>query len=189
MPDPDYALTSDSFDFEKLFDAPEGEPLPSDGPNDDRTDMALGSRLRAYRQADDLNWLLDGTRTPANSLQEQRAPKALEDGTRDLPGLAGAGAKDVGMGATEAPRQIVGGMRDAVQSIVDMGKMADEWRSLGGITFTDEQGNFSLDYKSPSEWRALTEGGQVTEPDLPTVGAPSTTTGGAVRAISQFHVS
>jgi hypothetical protein len=29
MPDPDDAPTSDSFDFEKLFDAPQGEPLPN----------------------------------------------------------------------------------------------------------------------------------------------------------------
>ena len=93
---------------------------------------------------------------------------------------------DLGMGAVEAPRQVVGGMRDATQSIIDLGEEADRWHSLGGITFTDEKGNFSLDYKSPSEWRALTEGGQVTEPDLPTVSAPSTVTGGGIRAITQF---
>ena len=77
-------------------------------------------------------------------------------------------------------------MRDAVQSIVDLGEEGDRWKSLGGITFTNEQGNFSLDYKSPSEWRALVENNQVTEPDLPAFAAARTVTGGGIRAITQF---
>ena len=59
-------LTPESFDFEKLFDIPQGEALPSDGPDDDRTDAALVSRERSYQQAGDLNWLLEGSQPPAD---------------------------------------------------------------------------------------------------------------------------
>ena len=184
MPDFD-ALTSESFDFEKLFDSPSGDALRDDGIGNDRTDTALVARERSYRQGIDFSWLLEGARKPTDSM-ELRQPTDSADATRGLPGLAGAMAADMGMGAVEGPRQIVGGMRDAVQSIVDMGEIADEWHSLGGITFTDEQGNFSMDLKSAAEWRALTGAGQVTEPDLPTVGGASTITGRGVRSIAQF---
>lgn len=193
MPEP----LSDRFDFEKLFTVPNSEPLPSDGVSDDRTDAGLIAREQSYRQADDLNWLLEGTEPavteggPAIDIGGGTTavkPKGqpLRIAPEGLPGMAGAIATDMGMGAVEAPRQAVGGMRDAVQSIIDIGEEVDRWKSLGGITFTDEEGNLSIDYKNADEWRALVDANQVTEPDLPTVSAASTVTGGGIRAITQF---
>ena len=115
----------DRFDFEKLFDVPNGEPLPSDSPNDDRTDAAMAARIRSYRQAEDLNWLLDGAEPsvreggPAidaggGDVAGKTKGQPLRIGPAELPGIAGAAAMDMGMGAVEALRQVVGGMRDAV---------------------------------------------------------------------------
>lgn len=36
--------------------------------------------------------------------------------------------------------------------------------SLGGVTVTDEEGNFSPDYHWPSEWRELQAGGKIVDP-------------------------
>lgn len=174
-------------------------------PND-RTDAALKSRSESYQKADDLNWLVEGTNEPAVTEGGPAIPvsggftadkpkgQPLRIGPAELPGLVGAAAMDIGGGAVEAPRQAVGGMRDAVQSIIDFGDVLDSTTipgtniplSLGGVTFTDKQGNFSPDYHGPSEWRALQNAGDVHEPSLPTVGAPETATGNVIRGVSQF---
>jgi hypothetical protein len=120
---PDTQLTPQSFDFERLFDVPQGAALPSDGPASDRTDTALESRARAYRQADDLNWLLQGTgvrRVPLSESEDSELPAQADNASRGLRGLSSAAAMDLGLGAVETPRQVVGGMRDAVQSMIDL---------------------------------------------------------------------
>jgi hypothetical protein len=207
-------------DFEKLFVTAAGEDLPTDSATDDRVDEALKARSESYKQADDLNWLLERTAAAGrlmglDPLEETEPASAAsrgwgwrKAGPNDWPvdsetgeplGLLAASAYDLNRagadlmpGLIEAPRQAFGGMRDAVQSIIDLEKAfslasrLERRFPLGGVTFTDEEGNFSLDYKSPEEWRALTEGAKVTEPELPQVGAPRTVEGAVVRSVTQF---
>ena len=70
-------LAADRFDFEKLFDLPSGDALRDDGIGDDRTDNALAARERSYHQGIDLNWLLQGARKPADSMEELQARRGL----------------------------------------------------------------------------------------------------------------
>ena len=94
-------------------------------------------------------------------------------------------------GVIEGPRQAVGGMRDAVQSIMDFEEsftdVAGRLESLvplGGVQIYDQEGRFRPDYLSPEEWqRAMAEGGQEA---LPPIGEPSTLTGAGIRGITQF---
>ena len=180
MPEALAAPDPKRFDFEKLFAVPNGEELPNDAPDDDRTDAAMESRFQSYRQGEDLNWLLEATEPPARPQEAQSA----ETGTPR--GLADAAAMDIGMGAVESPRQIVGGMRDAVQSIVDLEEeviglsgFLERGLPLGGVRI----GSGGFDYLSPDELAAAKEAG---EEELPQIGEPRTVTGGAVRSISQF---
>jgi hypothetical protein len=77
-------------------------------------------------------------------------------------------ARDLARGTVEAPRQIVGGIRDAAQATIDFA----DW--LTGIDKTQfETGGKTLDYKDVKR-------------DLPEVKKPKTVTGGLVRGVSQF---
>ena len=177
------------FDFESLFTTPLGQEPPSDSPLDDRTDAALEARFRSYRQADDLNWLLEGIGKPQEALEAPAGTKTAASDDWSLKGLAGATATDLGMGAVEGPRQAVGGMRDAAQSILDFTDTVGDWAeskfALGGMQIMDAEGNFDPRYLDPEEWADAQRAG-MTDPQLPKVGEGSTVTSSAIRSIAQF---
>lgn len=181
MPEPQQpALTPRDFGFDGLFATSAGEPLPSDAPGTDRVDNAIQERERSYKQADDLNWLIEGTQ----QAQEPQEPEAATEDEPEPPGLAGAILRDVGRGAAELPAQVVGGFRDAAQSVLDLGNTLEEMMPLGGGQIFDAQGNFDPRFLSSQELAADRAEGESLE--LPGVREPTTITGGAVRGISQF---
>src|SRR5262245_60370361 len=108
---------------ERVFTHPAGEDLPANAPDDDRVDAAMTVRENDYKLGTDLDWLLKnsdaarpvGARGPMTPAAEKFANKP---GAQTLPGRI---AGDLGMGAVEAPGQVLGGARDAVQSIIDLG--------------------------------------------------------------------
>ncbi|MFD2030219.1 hypothetical protein ACFSKM_07770 [Ancylobacter dichloromethanicus] len=128
---------------------------------------ALGRRFDATSREDDLRWL-DGFITsgpnqpqaPQAAMPEQAGgstPRIMirPEGAKSL---AGRVAADVARGATEAPRQILGGMRDAAQAAIDLGDwLADsleEIAPLGGVRV----------FRRTGEFRARLRAGRRSEP-------------------------
>ncbi|GLK72604.1 hypothetical protein KHC23_07775 [Ancylobacter dichloromethanicus] len=157
---------------------------------------ALGRRFDATSREDDLRWL-DGFITsgpnqpqaPQAAMPEQAGgstPRIMirPEGAKSL---AGRVAADVARGATEAPRQILGGMRDAAQAAIDLGDwLADsleEIAPLGGVRVFDEQGNFAPGYVPAGDPSLAPD---KTGGELPAVKEATTTTGGVVRGVAQF---
>lgn len=96
-------------------------------------------------------------------------------------------APEDGRGAvTDVPMQIVGGTRDAVQSFLDITKVAGDWANkhivdLGGFQITDpETGKLDIEFKSGEE---IAQSKGVTLPPVP---APDTAVGGITRGVTQF---
>jgi hypothetical protein len=101
--------------------------------------------------------------------QEQSAPKKDSKGIAEaVGGIAG----DIGSGIIETPRQIIGGARDAAQETIELAGSLGDW--------LDEN---VLDLGQLSDIGIGEEG---TEPELPTVDEPRSTTGGLVRGMAQF---
>jgi hypothetical protein len=93
--------------------------------------------------------------------QEQSAPKKDSKGIAEaVGGIAG----DIGSGIIETPRQIIGGARDAAQETIELAGSLGDW--------LDEN---VLDLGQLSDIGIGEEG---TEPELPTVDEPRSTTGG-----------
>lgn len=166
-------------DFDKLFGTFAGDDLPDDAPGDDRSDSAVMERERSYRQAVDLDWLVGSEEPQQDQGEEERGPL----------GLAGAAAADMAMGAVEGPRQVLGGMRDMAQSVLDLsdwaGDLAEKQFPIGGLQIFDKDGNFDLSVLSSKELKKAREKG-LTGLELPDIKDPETNTGAAVRGISQF---
>lgn len=100
--------------------------------------------------------------------------------------VVGGIVKDVARGVTEAPRQVVGGLRDAGQEILNATDSLGDWLTenvadLGAIQITDAEGNIDLDFLTPSEVTP-----EQTGVTLPDVKQAETTTGNMVRKITQF---
>lgn len=97
---------------------------------------------------------------------------------------AKAVAKDVGKGIVQAPRQIAGGMADAVNNIVKLGDILQEAVPLPGFQILDDKGNWAPELLSADE---VTKRRAETDPDfLPTTDKADTVTGNTVRSVSQF---
>jgi hypothetical protein len=170
-----------------------GDLLP-DAPGDDRTDNALKARTEAYDQALDLDWMLQAVEPAEAATPEQEPERGSKtellsrfmetaalgvlgakasfsgDLARGAVRLAPKVAKDVGLGAIEAPRQIVGGIRDAVQSIVD---------------FSDWSAQILPGYSTVKEFEDALES-RIGELKLPEVSEAKSATGSGLRAISPF---
>lgn len=139
--------------------------LIPDGPNDDRTDHALRGRSDAYEQAGALQWLMESA----------PAPKPEAKPARSVEGAAktGSGAlSTIVTGFGEAPRQALGGIRDAAQSTLEFGDWVGQYLP----------GDF---YEGMRALEAKLTGVGIGD-QLPDVGEPKTAIGSGVRAISQF---
>lgn len=101
--------------------------------------------------------------------QGEVVPKDDSKGVLDVIGDV---ASDIGSGIIETPRQIIGGARDAAQETIELAGSLGDW--------LDEN---VLDLGQLSDIGIGEEG---TEPELPTVDEPRSTTGGLVRGMAQF---
>lgn len=155
------------------------DDLSHDSSVDDRTDMALRARSDAYSQADALNWLLEGSSGEAGATP--KTPEPVKEADKPQASFLQTAAT----GFAESPRQAVGGVRDAVQSMLDLGTWAETHFELGGVQITDEQGNFAPAILSGPELKAARKKG-VKTPELPDVGQPQTGAGSIVRAVTHF---
>ena len=91
-------------------------------------------------------------------------------------GKAGAVLSDMGSGVVEAPRQVVGGVRDATQSAWNAQFGLLQWMRDKGVPLL----NYGPDGVS------VGTGGQQPRATLPSVSDAESVTGGLVRGISQF---
>jgi len=102
--------------------------------------------------------------------------------------MVGAAAADVGRGVTEIPRAVFGGIRDAAQETInlfgDIGNWVEENVKTGGIKISRR----GVEVVSFEELQKLREQGKdlYTAVELPEIGDPESTTGKAVKGISQF---
>lgn len=98
------------------------------------------------------------------------APPSLLDRAGDV-------LSDIGEGVLEAPGQVVGGVRDAVQ------EMNASAFSLAGWLNENVADLGQIDFSNGFEWKS---GMPARAPELPKVGEADSTTGGLVRGVSQF---
>lgn len=116
-----------------------------------------------------------------NEVASQTA--AREERRQTFMDAAKSVAGDIGKGIVEAPRQIIGGARDAVQAAVNGIGAVGDWLNnnvadLGTLQLLDEQGNLSPALKPSAGATAM--------PQLPGVKEATSTTGGLVRGVAQF---
>src|SRR3990167_2517239 len=95
------------------------------------------------------------------------SPVAVPDPNKPFDGPLAA-AKDIGKGIVEAPRQIVGGARDAVQETGELLQSVRQWMLDKGIAKPSEDGEEGPPFV------------------LPEVDPARSATGAAVRSVSQF---
>jgi CAI-1 autoinducer synthase len=117
--------------------------------------------------------------------QRDKAAVSVGRGTAEATaGGAAAVASDIAGGIVEAPKQAVGGARDAGQEALDITKSAADFLdenvvNLGGVYIgKDDDGNTAVRFLDTS---VEAEGLQ-----LPEIAPPRTVTGGVVRGFSQF---
>lgn len=153
--------------------------LVADAPGTDTVDRALETRAQAQIDQENLNWL-------TNQLDQPISPEKIEARDDDIPlepePWYRSVPKDIALGLVESPRQITGGLMDAVDAIADLG---DELVPLGGLQIFDEKGNLSLDYLSPEEMEKLDEEGRNLV-DMMTPDEAESTTGNFIRNAAQF---
>lgn len=98
-----------------------------------------------------------------------------------------AAAKDIGMGAIEAPEQIVGGMAEAVNAMVGLGDMLQDLVPTDGMQLFDLDGNWNPKLVNAAEIAAdMNARTAAKQGMLPTPGEAKTVTGGMVNGVSQF---
>jgi hypothetical protein len=127
---------------------------------------------------------IDGVTGPAPKPAEGNQPAEVTIQPRSVGQMAGAAVSDVAGGAIEAPKQVFGGVMDALnevsdalESVLPLGEM------LGGIEIMDPKtGEFTLRPLSGEEMKARED--QVFEALAPA--EAETVTGNFVRSTSQF---
>jgi hypothetical protein len=171
--------TAESLNFMSMFmssakagEAEKGVPL-------DAPPVRRGKKKKAIEEPQDgVEPSMDETENigAATTVEPEAEPGIMD--------TAKAVAKDVGKGVVQAPRQVLGGMADAVNNIVKLGDIMQEAVPLPGFQIFDAEGNWSPDLLSADE---VTKMRKATDPSfLPTTDKPDTVTGGMVRSISQF---
>ena len=162
-----------------------GEKVNPGAVDTDNMDDEIKTREDKRGGADAMKWLYDGALGDAVSdktLSDLIVPPR-EDGWLNMAGRFGA---DVARGIVSAPRQTVGGARDAVQEFNDLADGFGDWMNshvldLGALQVFDKEGNFSPEYSPPGTLTADQTGAT-----LPQVAHSNTVTGEVVRNVSQF---
>lgn len=126
------------------------------------------------------------------AVQQPQAPQAPQaqpaPAERGVLETAGAVASDVGRGVTEIPRAIGAGVRDAVQETVnlfgDVGNWFENTVKTGGIKVSRK----GVEFVSFEELQDLRKKGKdlFTAAELPEIADPESTTGKALKGVSQF---
>lgn len=151
---------------------------------DDRTDSALKTRSDDIAQSNALEWLLRGAER-----EEQKIPQQTAAPEKTVAvGASGSLLQKTARGVAEIPRQIVGGIRDASQSILDLGDWMEKQIPLGGTKidiglFPPRAGVEFMGPEALAKQREA-EGGKLAQ--LPDVGKPETMIGGLTRGVTQF---
>jgi hypothetical protein len=166
----------------------------SPGERDVQVAMAGRQKATATQDADQF---LDDLISSSPTVQQERrtaaaqakpTPSPAAKATMAETSTLGAVIADVGRGMVEAPRQILGGARDAAQSAVELvdwlGDALESKLQLGGVQLFDEKWSFAPEYIPAGDERIDPKKQNLGT--LPTVKEPATTTGGAVRGVSQF---
>lgn len=125
------------------------------------------------------------------------APKAAAPATapavpdEEKGNIAARVAKDVALGLTvEAPRSVGKGIRDAVQSTIDIAGELGEWVEEAGNLPGVKVGADGIEIVSGEELQTLRDEGSdlASAIELPTIGAPKTVTGSVIKGVTQFLV-
>lgn len=159
--------------------------------NDDLTPELQANRADMARQTAAQELLSRYSAPAAASVQPDWPAAQMPADPADHGFLSGAVTvgKDVGRGLLEAPRNIAGGARDALQEMSETLQSLTSWAKDApgpGIVWDDENGIRLL---SPSEWREWKKANPDavgTLPELPSVRDADSVTGGLVRGVSQF---
>lgn len=157
--------------------------LVTDSPDADTVDQSLVNRSQAQTSEQDIQWMLSVGEEDVDPMEFAVNDNEIPVVQESEDPLYKRVIKDVGRGAVEAPRQIVGGIVDAFESVADAGDKL--LFSLGGIQILDEKGNFDLAYMSPEEYAKLEEDGK-TVVDALRPDAAESGTGALIRGAAQF---
>ena len=166
-----------------MFESP--VELPDDAPGDDRVDRALAERTARVEREQALMWLMEqagddpasiGAALGASISQDPDQIRAagerigftrhIREGVNQARQDVGAVARDLAIGGTETPTQIVGGARDAAQAALN-------GIDAAGDAIAAAVGDTSVD---PDK----------TGFELPSIREPKSTTGSIIRGVAQF---
>src|SRR3990167_3054105 len=93
-----------------IFVKPFGVELSDDAPGRDTVDAGLTARGQSYAQDDALNCLLEG-----------QQPVEMPEPKKEEPEKRGSLIRDIASSVGEVATQPLGGVRDAAQSILELG--------------------------------------------------------------------
>lgn len=158
---PGAAASSGNLDADKLMEGIGGEAKPAAGSEA----PAAGSEPQP----------MGYVRVPKDDTQEIDLTSSVVDWAKRI-------GKDIGLGAVEAPGQVVGGVIDALG---EMDQFMQQAVPIGGVQLFDDAGNFDPSFLSGEQMLDNIKA----EEDLFSMIAPEdadTVTGGFVRATSQF---
>jgi len=150
--------------------------------------MRYRDNLAADTAAEELRARVMQRRAQTAPAQAPVQAPAAAPAERGVVETAGAVAADVGRGITEIPRAIGAGVRDAVQETVnlfgDVGNWFERTVQTGGIKVSRK----GVDFVSFEELQKLRKEGKdlFTAAELPEIADPESTTGKALKGVSQF---
>lgn len=135
--------------------------------------MAQQAQMRQSANTSDFFAELERIEAAGPTPAPEAAPEAAEDEGRSVVG-------DIALGLVETPRQVLGGVRDAVQETLDFthqfGAILDESVPLGRLNIDLDPDTSFFESGTPEEQPI----------NLPEVAEADTVTGGMVRGVSQF---
>ncbi len=150
--------------------------LVHDSQDSDTVHEAMKARFNAYDQADALNWLLEGSE-PIKAQPQPQEDQGFSPASALQTAVTGTAEVTSGL-------PLVGGVRDAVQSLIDLGTHIDNYLNTGGVQLLDERGNFSPKFVGPGELARLYD--PLAELPDPEILKPKTAAGKVERVIGQF---
>ena len=109
----------------------------------------------------------------------------------DLPQKVGAAAADIGKGVIDAPRQVLGGVLDMGNNLMQFADTVVKKAEDAGVPniyfrLVNKDGQWDPAMMSTAEFRAAQAAGTEGVFQVPTTGGPDTVTGGIIRAATTF---